>query len=62
MLGRALAVATDAPGRGAHWGLGAAHHELPRGRHEQVEQTGTLEQVLVGPSNRDDGTLNLFGS
>ena len=61
MLGRALAAAEEAPGRGAHWGLAAAHHTLPRGEHTRVETTGTLEEVLLGPSHRDDGTLNLFG-
>lgn len=61
MLGRALAQTLEAPGGGAHWGLGAAHHELPRGSHEQVEQIGTIEEVLLGPSARHDGQANLFG-
>ena len=61
MLGLALAQALEAPGGGAHWGLGAAHHELPRGSHEQVEQVGTIEEVLLGPSARHDGQANLFG-
>lgn len=61
MLGRALAAAEEAPGRGAHWGLSAAHHELPRGAHERVELLGTLDEVLNGPSHRHDGTLNLVG-
>ena len=61
MVGRALAAAEEAPGRGAYWGLSAAHHELPRGRFERVETLGTLEQLLTGPAHRDDGTVNLFG-
>lgn len=61
MLGRALAQAVEAPGAGAHWGLGAAHHELPRGSHEQVEPAGTIEEILLGPSARHDGQANLFG-
>ena len=61
MLGRALAAAEEAPGSGTYWGLSAAHHELPRGRFERVETLGTLEQILVGPAHRDDGTANLFG-
>jgi IMP dehydrogenase len=61
MLGRALARAVDAPGAGAHWGLGAAHHTLPRGQYGHVEVAGTLTEVLTGPSNRHDGRLNLFG-
>lgn len=62
MLGRSLAAAVEAPGGGAHWGLASAHHELPRGRHERVTQVGTLRQIVLGPSNRHDGTLNLMGS
>jgi len=61
MVGRALAAAAEAPGAGAYWGLSAAHHELPRGRFERVDQLGTLEQLLTGPAHRDDGTVNLFG-
>ena len=61
MLGRALAQAVEAPGGGAHWGLGAAPHELPRGSHEHVETVGTIEEVLLGPSVRHDGQTNLFG-
>lgn len=61
MLGKALAQSVEAPGGGAHWGLGAAHHELPRGSHEHVEQIGTIEEVLLGPSARHDGRANLFG-
>lgn len=62
MLGRALAAAEEAPGRGAFWGMGAAHHRLPRGRFERVETLGTIEQIVTGPSHRDDGTVNLFGA
>ncbi|MTV27267.1 GuaB3 family IMP dehydrogenase-related protein [Nitriliruptoraceae bacterium ZYF776] len=61
MLGRPLAAADDAPGRGAYWGLAAAHHELPRGRHDRVEPLGSLESILRGPAHRDDGTVNLVG-
>ncbi|MCC5950270.1 MAG: hypothetical protein JJT89_17600 [Nitriliruptoraceae bacterium] len=50
-----------APGRGAYWGLAAAHHELPRGRFDHVETLGTLGQVLEGPAHRDDGRVNLLG-
>ncbi len=61
MLGRPLAAAEEAPGRGAYWGLSAAHHELPRGRYTRVETLGTMAEVLTGPAHRDDGTLNLVG-
>ena len=36
MLGAALARATDAPGRGFHWGPEAHHAELPRGERVEV--------------------------
>jgi IMP dehydrogenase len=61
MLGSPLARAFEAPGHGYHWGHGSSHPDLPRGTRVQVEQVGTLEQVLVGPSTTDDGTTNLFG-
>jgi IMP dehydrogenase len=61
MLGRSLAAAEEAPGRGAYWGLAASHHQLPRGRHVRVEQVGSLRNVLLGPSDRDDGRANLIG-
>lgn len=61
MLGRALARTTEAPGGGAHWGLSAAHHTLPRGQHELVDVVGSLTEVLHGPSHRHDGASNLVG-
>jgi IMP dehydrogenase len=61
MMGSPLARAHEAPGMGFHWGHGSSHPELPRGTRVQVEQVGSLEQVLVGPSVTDDGTTNLFG-
>jgi IMP dehydrogenase len=61
MLGRPLAAADEAPGRGAYWGVSAAHHSLPRGRYDQVERLGPLEVVLEGPAHRDDGSVNLVG-
>ncbi len=61
MLGRALAAAEEAPGRGAYWGLASAHHELPRGRYDRVETRGPLSVLLEGPAHRDDGTVNLMG-
>lgn len=61
MLGRALAVAEEAPGAGAYWGIAAAHHELPRGEFVRIETVAPLSEILVGPSKRDDGTENIFG-
>jgi len=61
MMGSPLARASDAPGRGWHWGHGSSHPELPRGTRVRVEPVGTLEEVLTGPARTDDGTTNLFG-
>ncbi|RMI08841.1 GuaB3 family IMP dehydrogenase-related protein [Cellulomonas triticagri] len=62
MLGAALARATDAPGRGWHWGPEAHHPHLPRGERVHVGQAGTLQQVLFGPGHTADGSLNLIGA
>ncbi|WP_420110863.1 GuaB3 family IMP dehydrogenase-related protein [Pseudactinotalea sp.] len=62
MLGAALARATEAPGRGWHWGSEAHHPQLPRGERVQVGTVGTLEQILRGPGSQADGTLNLIGA
>ena len=61
MMGSPLARATEAPGRGWHWGHASHHPVLPRGTRLRVEQVGTLEQVLLGPACTDDGSTNLFG-
>ena len=62
MLGSTLARATDAPGRGYHWGAEAHHSELPRGHRVQVGSLAPLEQILFGPSTVADGRVNLVGA
>ncbi|GAA1532788.1 GuaB3 family IMP dehydrogenase-related protein [Microbacterium ginsengiterrae] len=62
MLGVALARATDAPGRGFHWGPEAHHPHLPRGRRVETPGIATLEQILYGPAPVADGTANLIGA
>ncbi len=62
MLGSALARATEAPGRGWHWGSEAHHPELPRGERVRVGTVGSLQEILHGPSRQADGTLNLVGA
>lgn len=62
MLGSALAAASDAPGRGWHWGTSIVHPELPQGRRVQVEPVGTLREILLGPSPSGDGRLNIAGA
>ena len=62
MLGSPLARADQAPGRGWHWGAEAHHAEVPRGARVHVGTTGSLEEILLGPSHSSDGTMNLFGA
>jgi len=61
MIGSPLAAAAEAPGRGYHWGMATFHPTLPRGARVQTPTRGTLEEVLLGPANENDGKLNLFG-
>ena len=62
MLGAALARATDAPGRGYHWGPEAHHPQLPRGERIALGAQGSLEAILMGPGRQADGTTNLIGA
>ena len=62
MVGSPLARAIDAPGRGRHWGMEAAHAELPRGEVVELGAVGSLAQVLNGPSQVSDGTMNLISA
>jgi IMP dehydrogenase len=61
-MGSPLARATQAPGRGWHWGVEAHHVELPRGERAHVGTVGTLAEILNGPSRTADGSMNLFGA
>ena len=62
MVGSPLAAASDAPGRGWHWGLNGGHADLPRAERVSTPSVGTLAEVLVGPSHRSDGRTNLAGA
>ncbi len=62
MVGSAFARAKEAPGGGYHWGMATPHANLPRGTRIQVGTTGSLEEILYGPANRDDGSQNLMGA
>lgn len=62
MIGSPLARATEAPGHGYHWGMATPSPVLPRGTRIKVGTTVSLEQILNGPANTDDGTQNLNGS
>ena len=62
MLGSILAQAKEAPGLGYHWGMAHPHPALPRGTRIKVGTTGTLEQILFGPTSVTDGSQNLAGA
>jgi IMP dehydrogenase len=62
MVGSPLARAYEAPGRGHHWGMATFHPTLPRGARVRTTQNGTMEQILLGPAQENDGTFNLMGS
>ncbi len=62
MIGSPIARAKEAPGRGYHWGMATPSPVLPRGTRINVGSTGTLEQILRGPAQLDDGTHNFLGA
>jgi len=62
MLGSIFAQAKEAPGLGYHWGMSHPHPALPRGTRIKVGSTGTLEQILFGPTSMTDGSQNLVGA
>jgi len=62
MIGSPFARAAEAPGRGYHWGMATPSPVLPRGTRIHVGTTGTLEQILRGPAQLDDGTHNFLGA
>lgn len=62
MVGSAFARSKEAPGQGYHWGMATPHANLPRGTRIHVGVTGSLEEILYGPSRLDDGSQNLVGA
>jgi IMP dehydrogenase len=62
MIGSPLAQATEAPGKGYHWGMSHSHPALPRGTRVRVGTTTSLEQILFGPTSVTNGTQNLVGA
>ena len=61
MIGSPIAKAAEAPGRGHHWGMATFHPELPRGTRVKVGTLGSLQEIITGPANENDGSLNLAG-
>lgn len=62
MIGSPFARSAEAPGRGFHWGMATPSPVLPRGTRIRVGTTGSLEQILRGPAQLDDGTHNFLGA
>ena len=52
MIGSPLSTASEAPGRGYHWGMATFHPELPRGTRVKSGTKGTLQEILLGPATR----------
>lgn len=62
VVGSTFARASDAPGKGRHWGLEATHPDLPRGELVELGTSGTLSEIINGPSHYADGSMNLVGA
>ncbi|MGI9146703.1 MAG: GuaB3 family IMP dehydrogenase-related protein [Chloroflexota bacterium] len=62
MVGSPFAQASEAPGRGHHWGMATPHAGLPRGTRIKVGVGGSLQQILFGPTSLTNGTQNLVGA
>jgi IMP dehydrogenase len=62
MLGSAIAASAEAPAPGFSWGMATSSADLPRGTRISTPITGTLEEILLGPAHKDDGTMNLIGA
>jgi IMP dehydrogenase len=62
MIGTPLAQSEEAPGRGHNWGMASPHPALPRGTRVNVGVSGSLRQILFGPTSKTDGTQNLMGA
>lgn len=62
MLGSSIAASTEAPAPGYSWGMATGSADLPRGTRIKTEIWGSLEEILLGPAHKDDGTMNLVGA
>ena len=62
ILGGMFAKTQQALFPGLHWGMSAMHKTLPRGNLQrfQIDDYNTVERVLVGPSNVDNGVFNMI--
>jgi IMP dehydrogenase len=62
MLGSSIAASKEAPAPGYSWGMATSSADLPRGTRIQTNIWGPLEEILLGPAHKDDGTMNLVGA
>jgi IMP dehydrogenase len=62
MVGSPLARATEAPGRGYHWGMSTFHPTLPRGARVHTGVVAPLAEIVLGPAREHDGSTNLMGA
>jgi IMP dehydrogenase len=62
MLGSIMAQATEAPGKGYHWGMSHPHPSLPRGTRIKAGVRAPLERILFGPTSATNGTENFVGA
>ncbi|HUY97984.1 MAG TPA: GuaB3 family IMP dehydrogenase-related protein [Verrucomicrobiae bacterium] len=62
MIGSVFAGASEAAGRGYHWGMATPDPNLPRGTRIAVGTRATLKELLFGPARVDDGSQNLVGA
>ncbi len=62
MLGSIMAQATEAPGKGYHWGMAHPHPSLPRGTRIKAGIRAPLKQLLFGPTSVTNGTENFIGA
>lgn len=62
MIGSPIAKATEAPGKGFHWGMATPSPTLPRGSRIKVGTIGSLKEILHGPAKFDDGSMNFVGA
>ena len=63
MVGSPLARATEAPGRGFHWGSEAHHPELPRGQAgRRSARSARWSRSCTARPRVADGSMNLMGA
>ena len=62
MIGSPLARATDAPGRGHHWGMEAVHEDCRAASGSTSARSAPRRRSCRAPRTRPDGSMNFFGA